>query len=415
MIDPGNTSVLLEELRVTEEELRAQNEELADAHALVAAERERYRGLFEHAPVPYLVTDAEGTILDANGAAAALLHCRRDRLTHKPLAVFVEPASRTAFREKLRRAARAGEPISLLLRMTPRDSETRVVTATVGPVVDRDGNVLELRWMLAHGLARAITPEGAAAVRAAQVARDEAERSHRAMSDLLGWVSHELRTPIASIGGYTDILALGVRGPMTPDQQAIIVRIQQSQSHLVTLLEDLLTFARADSGHLHLEIGAVLLAPVLERLLTIAEPQAAQRDIRLHVSDARTVVRADAERTLQVLINLVGNSIKFTPLGGRIDVRCEPEGEEVVITVQDTGPGVPVHAREHIFEPYVQLTTPRDVRVAGVGLGLAISRRLARAMGGDLDCCGTPDGGSGSIFRLRLPRSTVLAGTRYRP
>jgi signal transduction histidine kinase len=146
----------------------------------------------------------------------------------------------------------------------------------------------------------------------------------------------------------------------------------------------------------------------------LLEPQAAQRDIRLSVQMPEPMrLRADGERVLQILLNLVGNALKYAPRSGRVDVHCSSEGEHALIGVHDSGPGVPVEARERIFQPYVQLGSAPDARVAGAGLGLAISRELARAMGGDLACVEGKE--HGTVFVLRLPRSTGLASSEAGP
>ena len=405
--------ILLEELRVTEEELRAQNEELAESRLHLDLERERYRGLFEHAPVPYVVTDSQGVITDANHAAAALLRCRKNRLRGKPLVVFIASRTRRLLREQIRRLVEEASIVSVPLTLMPREGPERVVTATASSSLGHSGKVAELRWLLSDGLtgsALGDVDELRRRVREAEDARKRAEGALRSMSDLMGWASHEIRTPATSIGGYTEILATGVRGMLTPDQQAILLRIQQAQSHLVALLDDLLTFSRAGAGQLNLAILPVLLQPIIARVVTLLESQAAQRDVRLSTTMNEPLsLRADGERVTQILLNLVGNALKFTPLSGSIEIRCDADAESAFIAVHDSGPGVPVESRERIFQPYVQLRMKTDQRVAGYGLGLAISRELARAMDGDLSCLGSAEGRS--FFVLRVPRSTGIAPT----
>jgi len=379
-------------------------------------ERQRYHDLFEGAPVPYLITDRDGTIRQVNKAAAVLLHCPQDRLRGKPLATFVPLEMRPHFRRQLQQINDARDVTRVALRLTPRLGGERTLVGTAGSARDGDGPA-ELRWLLIPGAtsdAPALVPSSDHQNEELEDRRAAAERAARDMGDLLAWVSHELRTPVASIGGYSDILALGVRGTLTPDQQAILVRIQQAQTHLIGLLDDLGTFARAGSGNLRFAIGDVALEPIMEHLIAIVEPQAAKRDLRLALSDTSgIVVRGDSERVLQILLNLVTNAVKFTPAGGSIIVSCDTEGDAVIIRVRDSGTGVPEEARERIFRPYVQLHGSQASPSGGFGLGLAISREFARAMGGDLTCTEASEGGS--VFVLRLPRSTGIAAPKQGP
>jgi PAS domain S-box-containing protein len=409
-------SALLEELRVSEEELRVQAEQLAMAQVQTIRERQRYLDLFEGAPVPYLITDSAGTIRQVNQAAAVLLHCPQDRLRGKPLATFIPLEMRPHFRRQLQQINHARDVTQVALRLSPRLGGERTLVGTVG--VARDGDEPpELRWLLIPGTAPAtpsLAPSSDGQNQELDDRRIRAERAARDMGDLVAWMSHELRTPVASIGGYADILTLGVRGPLTPDQQAIMARIQQAQAHLIGLLEDLGTFARAGAGNLRFEIGDVPLEPILERLVAIVEPQAAARDLRFTLDvPSGVVARGDSERVLQILLNLATNAVKFTPAGGSITVSCDLEENLVVIRVRDSGIGIPEEAHEIIFRPYVQLNASREAKPGGFGLGLAISREFARAMGGDLTCTEAREGGS--IFVLRLPRSTGIAPLVQRP
>jgi signal transduction histidine kinase len=303
------------------------------------------------------------------------------------------------------------------LTVTPRAGGERVMNVTVSGTFDRNGRMQEQRWLFSQeiiGVATDDLEEIRRRLLEAEHARKRAESALRSMADLMGWASHEIRTPAASIGGYTDILAMGVRGMPTPEQQAILARIQQAQTHLVGLLDDLLTFSRAGAGQLHLDIEEVAIQPILDRLLTMMAPQAAQRDVELTIGhvDALTF-RCDGERMLQILLNLVGNAIKFAPLSGLVRIECRAEGDCGIVTVEDSGTGIPTEERDRVFHPYVQLGVPHHARLAGAGLGLAISRELARAMAGDLTCIGAAD--RGAVFALRLPRRVGFGTASGRP
>lgn len=230
-----------------------------------------------------------------------------------------------------------------------------------------------------------------------------ADEANRAKSQFLAAMSHELRTPLNAIGGYADLLMLGVSGPVTQQQNDHLERIKRSQAHLLGIINDILNFSRIEAGQLTYDIGPVAIRDVVELVTQMIMPQARTKGLILDDSGCRTAAIAlgDRAKVEQVVINLVSNAVKFTSSGGKISLACQPRGNRVVLTVLDTGSGIPPDKLESIFEPFVQvgrsLTTMRD----GAGLGLAISRDLARAMGGDI----TVDSrvGVGSEFKLILP------------
>jgi two-component system, sensor histidine kinase and response regulator len=239
-------------------------------------------------------------------------------------------------------------------------------------------------------------------------ARRRAEEANQAKSEFLAMMSHDLRTPLNAIGGYSELLALGVRGPMNEAQLSDLERIRRNQRHLLTLVNDVLSFARLETGEIPLNLAPVELHETIWPLRAVIETQAAKRNITYEyiACDKNTRIYADAERVEQVLINLLGNAIKFTPDGGKVTMRCGVCGETGIVEVIDTGIGIPDAKLALIFDPFVQVDTNRGKR-EGVGLGLAISRKLARAMGGDIAVQSVE--GQGSTFTLSLPLAS--AGT----
>jgi PAS domain S-box-containing protein len=240
-----------------------------------------------------------------------------------------------------------------------------------------------------------------------EVRRVEADAANRAKSDFLAAMSHELRTPLNAIGGYAELLSIGVRGPVTEEQQEDLERIRHNQQHLLGIINDLLNFTRVEAGRLEYDLGPVPAAEVLQSAAAIVMPQAAaeQLDFRVHPAPDDVVGWADRARVDQIVVNLLSNAVKFTPPGGRVEVQCAVDGGRVVFQVRDTGVGIPADMLEAVFEPFVQvgrtLGSPRE----GTGLGLAISRELARGMGGELTVVSRE--GEGSTFTLALPRSTL--------
>jgi PAS domain S-box-containing protein len=231
----------------------------------------------------------------------------------------------------------------------------------------------------------------------------EAEASNRAKSDFLTALSHELRTPLNAIGGYIDLIALGIHGPVTDAQRDALERVRASQQHLLMLITDLLNFSRIEAGRIRYDVAPVSLTDVVASVRPMIEPQAAARQITFEwqVPDEPVVALGDRGKIGQILLNLVTNAVKYTESGGRVTVRQLRHGDRAALEVSDTGIGIAEDQLEAIFEPFTQvgrsLTSPHE----GAGLGLAISRELARAMGGDL--VAQSDVGTGSRFTLTLP------------
>jgi signal transduction histidine kinase len=236
-----------------------------------------------------------------------------------------------------------------------------------------------------------------------------AEGASRAKSDFLAVMSHELRTPLNAISGYTELLSMGIYGDVTDAQQEALARVARSQRHLLSLIDDVLGFARLESGQARFDITDVALVDTLSAVETIAGVQAQARGIELELAPcpASLLVRADADKLRQVMLNLVTNAIKFTPPGGRIRVSCEDAAREVHVRVADTGPGIAPDRIDAIFEPFVQGDRALNRPSEGVGLGLTISRDLARGMGGTLAVASTL--GNGAVFTLTLPRAGATA------
>ena len=238
--------------------------------------------------------------------------------------------------------------------------------------------------------------------------RNEADVANRTKTEFLAAMSHELRTPLNAIAGYVQLLMLGVRGPLTDEQAIDLGRIQRSQQHLLSLINDILNFSRLEAGAVTYEIGSVPLGSVLEAATSMISLQAAAKQITLTLEPCPPTMRAlaDDSKLEQVLLNLLSNAVKFTQRGGHVSIRCEAADDHVLTRVQDDGPGIPADRLADIFEPFVQLDRALGNPREGVGLGLAISRDLARGMQGDLTVESIP--GKGSTFTVSLKRAAAI-------
>jgi PAS domain S-box-containing protein len=232
----------------------------------------------------------------------------------------------------------------------------------------------------------------------------ELEVANRAKAQFLAAMSHELRTPLNAIGGYAELLELGLRGPVTEGQREDLARIRRSQQHLLSVINDILNFSRIEAGQLTYDFGQVRVYEVIDSVMHMVAPQARAKGLAFDrmACPPDVVAWADRAKLEQVLLNLVSNAVKFTPRGGTVSIGCSDSSEGVTLTVRDTGIGIPADQLAAIFEPFVQvgrsLTNPGE----GAGLGLAISRDLARAMRGDITVESTL--GVGSTFTVTLPR-----------
>ena len=239
----------------------------------------------------------------------------------------------------------------------------------------------------------------------AQRAKSNAEFSNQAKSDFLTVMSHELRTPLNAIGGYAELIEIGIHGTVTPEQREALRRIQKSQRHLLGLVNGVLNYARVESGNVEYTLTDVRLDETLTTCEALIAPQARGRRLALRFAGCPpgVSVHADAEKLQQIVLNLLSNAVKFTEPGGTINLSCDTIADIVSVRLHDSGRGIPADQLARIFEPFVQVDSRLTRTQDGVGLGLAISRDLARGMGGNLTV--ESELGVGSTFTLTLPRT----------
>ena len=216
-------------------------------------------------------------------------------------------------------------------------------------------------------------------------------------------MSHELRTPLNAIAGYVELLELELRGPLTEQQRTDLSRIKRSHKYLLGLIEEVLVFSQIDAQRLEFNITTVPVESVVRDSEAMVDPQIRAKGIQYHFQGCGPgiTVLADRDKMQQVLINLLVNATKFTDPGGSITISCALDGGNVKVKVVDSGVGIPAEKLDNIFDAFVQLDRSLNQPREGVGLGLTISRDLARAMGGDLGVESSV--GNGSTFTLTLP------------
>jgi signal transduction histidine kinase len=383
-------------------------------------ERARLSYVFQHAPAFLAVLRGADHAFELANEAYYQLVGHRDILG-KPVLEALPEIRGQGFVELLDGVLQRGEPfvgreVPVLLARTPGAvPEERFVDLSYLPLIEADGTRV---GVIAHGtdvteqvVARReverllLVSEAARAD--AERARADAEQANRAKADFLAAMSHELRTPLNAIGGYAELLTLGIHGPVTDAQRAALERVGAAQRHLLTLINDILAHARLEAGRVEFHPRPLRVAALLASLDAMVSPMADAKGIAYAVDacgEALGVV-ADEERARQILLNLVTNAIKYTAEGGRVSLDCRAVDDAgarwVDVAVRDDGRGIPADKLEAIFDPFMQVGRTLSRPEAGVGLGLAISRDLARGMGGDLRVRSVL--GSGSIFTLRLP------------
>ncbi|MDB4889715.1 MAG: sensor protein [Gemmatimonadetes bacterium] len=239
-----------------------------------------------------------------------------------------------------------------------------------------------------------------------RVALAKAEAANRAKNQFLSVMSHELRTPLNAIGGHVQLVEMELLGPINDRQRDSLGRVQRSQRQLLGLINDVLNLARLDASQVKYAAEPVSFAPLIAEVIGLVEPMFAASSLTCAIdlaAEETLIARADREKVQQVLLNLLGNAVKFTPAGGHVTMRTYELPDCVVaIEVRDSGIGMAADKLDSVFEPFVQMAGAAAGQKDGVGLGLAISRRLARGMGGELVAASVI--GAGSTFTLTLPR-----------
>jgi signal transduction histidine kinase len=231
---------------------------------------------------------------------------------------------------------------------------------------------------------------------------EEAQAATHAKGAFLAAISHELRTPLTALTGYGELLADEILGPLSAHQLDMVDRMRSVTHQLGVMVDELLTFSALEAGRETVHPAEIALREIMDAALSVIEPLARQKDLELRVAipDRPLSLYTDGEKVRQILVNLMGNAVKFTDRGG-VDVEVARRNGEVQVAVRDTGIGIANSDRARLFQPFTQLDSGLTRRHGGTGLGLYNSGRLAQLLGGRIDVTSTP--GSGSLFTLILP------------
>jgi PAS domain S-box-containing protein len=352
-----------------------------------------------------------------NAGAERLFGCTAEEVLGQPVTSLVPPDRHEAALALLE-AVVAEDRVAHLETVREReDGELVHVAFTYSPIRDSAGNPVGVsaigqdvtervraaadreRLLVVEQEARAIAE---AAQRDLSAQNERLRELDRLKDEFIALVSHELRTPLTSIRGYTELLLDGEAGNLTDEQRQFLGVVERNSHRLLHLVGDLLFLAQVEAGKLVLDVGALDLGAVASESVETARPQAEAKGITLTLATGPVpLIAGDRARMAQLLDNLVSNAIKFTPQGGRVDVRVRSLQDQAVLEVRDSGMGIPVDEQEFLFERFFRTSNATEHAIQGTGLGLAISKAIVEAHSGRITV--TSEEGAGTTFQVALP------------
>ena len=343
-----------------------------------------------------LTLDPQGVITSWNAGAERIKGYRAEEIIGKHFSQFYPPAEIQAGKppDELKVAAAEGRFSEEGWRIR-KDGSTFWAYVVITPLRDESGTlrgfVKVTRDMTEHKRAQ----------EQLLTAKEEAERSNRFKDQFLSTMSHELRTPLNAVLGFSDLLGEESYGPLNERQSRYVSHINKGGHHLLRLINDILDLSKIEAGRLQLSLENVPVNRTFAEAFDTLRPLAEKKSHKLIMAASTNFnVKADSTRFKQILLNLIGNAIKFTPEGGKIELSASKIDQMVRVEVRDSGPGIPPEEQRRIFEAFYRLTNA-DKTTEGTGLGLAITQRLVELHGGKLGLESEP--GSGSCFYFTLP------------
>jgi PAS domain S-box-containing protein len=366
-------------------------------------ERLKLAAIVESSGDAIMAADLNGNLTSWNSGAEKLFGYTAEEVLGTPITMLAPP-DRAGEPRKFFEQVLAGEAITGVDTVRRRKDGTLIdVSFTYSPLRDATGAVVG-----ASAIAQDIGERRKAAAERERLVEELAEQNERLREldrlkdEFVALVSHELRTPLTSIRGYLELVLEGEAGDLTDEQRQFLGVVERNAHRLLALVGDLLFLAQVEAGKLSLEIGAVDLSSIAADAVEAGRPLAEEKGVTLTLaSGPLPLLAGDRGRLAQLLDNLVSNGLKFTPSGGRVDVRVRGEQGTAVVEVRDTGMGIPVGEQQHLFERFFRTSKATEQAIPGTGLGLAISKAIVEAHGGEISV--TSEDGAGSTFRVALP------------
>jgi PAS domain S-box-containing protein len=376
-----------------------------DVTARRQAENERLKlaAIVESSEDAIMAASLDGTLTSWNSGAERMLGYTAEEVIGRPVTILAPPDLKTEPRTNFEKVL-AGKEIKTLETVRQRKDGTLIdVSFTYSPLLDAEGKIVG-----ASAIAQDITERRRADAERERLLEELAEQNERLREldrlkdEFVALVSHELRTPLTSIRGYLELVLEGEAGELTDEQRQFLGVVERNAHRLLALVGDLLFLAQIEAGKLSLEIGAVDLASIAADTVEAARPLADEKGVTLTLASGPLALLAgDRGRLAQLLDNLVSNGVKFTPSGGRVDVRVRGEQGSAVVEVRDTGMGIPLEEQQHLFERFFRTSKATEQAIPGTGLGLAISRAIVQAHGGEITVAS--EEGAGTTFHVTLP------------
>ncbi len=370
---------------------QALNQELEKQISEARRSREELNNYFMLSLDLLCIAGMDGYFKRINPAWEKVLGWSTQELLAKPYTEFIHPDDRARTADEAGKQAKGLNTIQFENRYLCKDGSFRWFMWNASP---------SLEGQLIFATARDVT-ELRQTQDALQRAKEEAERSVRFKDQFLSTMSHELRTPLNAVLGFSDLLGEDRYGPLNEKQKRYINHIASGGKHLLRLINDILDLSKIEAGRLQLAFENVRIETCFSEACDTLHPLISKKGhILVKRSEPGLSVRADGTRLKQILMNLIGNAVKFTPDGGKIEVAATRTGDLVRIEVRDSGPGIPPEEQKRIFEAFYRLS--QNAKGAeGTGLGLAITQRLVELQGGHLGLDSQP--GAGSCFYFTLP------------
>lgn len=392
-----------EELTVQAEELQSQQEELEELTDSLRVAHNRLEGILDHAPEAIVTLDESARIADLNPAAEQLFGVTAAGVTgHLAHEVLLGPASGEAWQQAFSRLREDGGAVTGLELVGRRADGAQLVLEVALTCVEASGTSVFTAFM------RDLTRQRRAEEAGRQL--DALLRTEALKDQFLAVLSHELRTPINAVTGFGSILQDELAGPLNHEQRLYLGKMLEATDALLRLVDDLLDMSRIQAGMFEVAVAPMRLGPVAEQVVETLRPLADRKSLRVavEVADDLPVLQADGDRVSQVLLNLLGNAIKFTPPGGHIAVGACRDGDGVRAEVRDDGPGIAPEDQPKLFHRFSQLDMSATRQVGGVGLGLSICKALVEAHGGRIGVESRVS--QGSTFWFWLPLEAVRVG-----